>query len=306
MIPRRLRRGDAIGIVSPSNPVTDEHASQLEKGIHVLQNLGLHVRLGEHLRCNTLGFSATPLEKAADINAFFSDDSIQAVMCSQGGDTANGCLECLDWETIGKNPKVFIGISDVTVLLNAINTKTDMVTFHGNDLLWGLGRVPTEYDLSEFQRRLFGGEMGPVPPVGERTTIRRGKSEGRLWGGNLRCLLKLSGTPYFPNLKNSMLFLEALDISPAGCHAAFHQMRQMGVFRNVNGVVVGYVDGLKGKPRQFQMESILLEVTADMDFPILKVNDFGHNCPNAVLPIGARARVDADAMSVESLEPFVQ
>jgi muramoyltetrapeptide carboxypeptidase len=303
MIPRRLSLGDWVGVVSPSRPVRPDLQNKLDAGIGLLQDLGLKVRVGEHVHSNALGYAATPVEKARDINAMFRDREIGAIICAQGGDSANSCLPYLDWQLIEANPKIFMGMSDITVLLNAIQAKTGLVTFHGGDVMWGFGGNPDRYELDEFKKRLFETQTGPIPPAGERRTIRSGQARGKLLGGNLRCLLKLAGTPYFPEVAGSVLFFEALNMSPEGCHALFHQLRQMGVFDKVQGVLIGHVEGMQKRENSIQMESVLLEVTADMSFPILKTKDFGHNCPTTVLPVGTEVQFDADLQVIEIRSP---
>jgi muramoyltetrapeptide carboxypeptidase len=181
------------------------------------------------------------------------------------------------------------------------------VTFHGNDVMWGFGRDPSPYDVQEFLSRLVDAEIGAVKANRARETVRSGVAEGTLLGGNLNCLLKLAGTPYFPNFAGSVLFLEALNVTPPACDHMFNQLEQMGIFEQVRGVIVGYIDGLQNDPdASIQMEDVLLNVTAEYDFPILKVNDFGHNCPNTALPVGTRVRVDADRQELEILEKCVR
>ena len=211
--------GDKVGIVSPSSLVPGSTDQQFRSGIAYLEALGFEVVTGRHALSTDWGYSASPLEKASDIHQMFSDPSIRAIICSQGGATANACLPYLDWEFIRENPKIFLGISDITVLLNAIYHRTGLVTFHGNDLMWGFGRHPTLYDRSEFVRWLVDGANGEVQP-------------------NAR----------------------------------------------------------------MQMEDILLRVSEGNNFPILKTNDFGHNCPNTVLPVGAIARLEADHCHLKILE----
>jgi len=305
MIPNRLFKGATVGIVSPSYPVTAEFNDRFLSGIAALERLGLKVKTGDNVFSASLGFSASPKEKAADINRMFGDPSVDAVICSQGGDSANSCLSSIDWDLIRANPKIFMGISDNTVLLNAMYSLSGLTTFHGNDIIWGFGRKPTDYDIAEFSARLFDGRIGAISPSGIRTTIRSGSAEGVLLGGNLRCLLKLSGTRYFPNCDDSILFLEALEISPERCFASFHQLRQMGVFEKIKGVIFGYIHGQRNEAFRRKMESILLEVTSDMNFPIMKTNDFGHNCPNTVLPVGGKISFDSDSHIIEILEPCV-
>lgn len=307
LIPEGLKTSDAIGIVSPSSPVTQDLAAQFHAGISFLEELGFSVVIGEHVHSITLGYAATPREKADDINRMFADKAIKAILCSQGGDTANACLPYLDWDCIRENPKIFMGISDITVLLNAIQHRTGLVTFHGNDVIWGWGRSPQEYDRHEFITRFMEGGTGLIPANRERKEVRKGTSTGKLLGGNLRCLLKLAGTPYLPDFNEAILFVEALRISAEGCAAGFQQLGQMGVFDQINGVIVGYIDGMQkdGSP-DVGMEDILAQVTEDYDFPILKVNDFGHNCSNTVLPVGGQVRFNTEELTVEILEKCVR
>lgn len=307
ILPKRLKTGDTIGIVSPSTPVPGPGNEQFKNGIAFLEGLGFKVTLGEHIFSTSWGYTTSPKEKAADINRMFADRSIQAILCSQGGATANACLPYLNWEVIRANPKIFLGISDITVLLNAIYHKTGLVTFHGNDLMWGFGRNPAAYDRQEFSTWLMEGASGEIKPNGERRTIRSGMAEGKLLGGNLNCLMKLAGTPYFPDFSGSLLLLEALNISTEDCDCYFQQLRQAGVFDQINGAAVGYIDGLQNDGQALmQMEAVLLRVSEEYNFPILKMNDFGHNCPNTVLPVGATARLDADQCSLQILKPCVR
>ena len=303
MIPKKLGKGDTIGIVSPSTPVTQEFTEQFKRGIEFLENLGFKVMVGEHVYSTTLGYAASPQEKAEDINRMFADESIKAIICSQGGSTANACLPYLNWDGIREYPKVFLGISDITVLLNAIHYKTGLITFHGNDVVWGFGRNPTSYDQQEFIARLINGKIGKIPPARERRTIRNGVAEGKLLGGNLPCLLKLAGTPYFPNFTNAILFVEAIGIKPEGCDYLFQQLKQIGVFDQIHGVIIGYIEGLQNDEKALmQMEDVLLHVTAEYAFPILKADDFGHNCLNTILPVGGEVRINTDRRTIEIVE----
>ncbi|HET9914508.1 MAG TPA: LD-carboxypeptidase [Anaerolineales bacterium] len=307
LIPKKLSKGDVIGIVSPSRPVFRELAGQFERGIAFLEAHGFNVVIGEHVYSATLGYAASPREKAEDINRMFADESVQAILCSQGGATANACLPYLDWDNIRSHPKIFLGMSDITVLLNAIHHKTGLVTFHGSDLMWGFGRNPSAYDEQEFIASLMDARTGAIPPNRARQTVRNGIAEGKLLGGNLPCLAKLAGTPYFPDFTGAIFFVEAMGIQPEECDHFFQQLKQIGVFDRIRGALVGYIDSLqKDENAVMQMEDVLLHVTAEFDFPILKVNDFGHNCPNTILPVGGNVRMDADKGTLEILEECVQ
>ncbi len=307
MIPNKLSRGDTVGIVAPSMPVEPNMEERLTEGIAELEALGFSVILGSHIRSKSLGYTGASMEKAADLNAFFRDPTVNGIICAQGGETSNTVLSFLDWEAIQANPKVFLGLSDITVLLTAIHQRTGMITFHGNDLLWGFGNKMTDYEKEAFERFLMRGESGLISAHGSRKTVRSGTAEGKLLGGNLGCLLKLAGTPFWPDFTDALLFLEDYEITPKACLSAFHQIQQMGVLDQITGVIIGYVYSMQkdGGSGPF-MEDVLLEAAGSYKFPILKINDFGHNCPNTILPVGAMARMDADQMTVEILSPCVK
>ena len=300
VFPRRLAPGDTIGIVSPSNPVTDDVIQQYHNGIRYIQEMGFTTKIGQYVFSTTWNYAASPQEKAADINAMFADPEISAIICTQGGFSANACLPYLDWDGIQQNPKIFLGISDITVLLNAIHAKTGLVTFHGNDVMWGFGNNPTQYDEDEFRAILMDGRLGSIPPNRERKTIRGGIAAGKLLGGNINCLLKLAGTPYWPDFTDAILAVEAIDVPPASFDHMFQQLKQMGVFDQIKGILTGYIDGTDNKEEDtFKMEDVLLRIVEEYNFPILKTPDFGHNCPNTTLPIGSMIEMDADQQTIQ-------
>jgi len=295
LIPRRLATGDTIGVISASSPVARELRPQFRRGIKVLTGLGFKVLLGKSA-LKTSDYSAgSPRERAEDINSMFAEPGIKAVFDTAGGETGNSLLPLLDYKLIRRNPKIVLGLSDFTFLLNAIHMKAGLITFHGPNLVWCFGRSrPYHYDVSEFLDRLVRSRIGNVRRESEWRTVRDGRAKGRLVGGNLGCLAVSAGTPYFPDFTDSIMFIESFMPTPGLCDEDFTQMKQMGVFDKVRGVIVGYIHSLQSSgTKQIQMEDVLLKVTSDYDFPILKVNEFGHNCPNTVIPIGGMASLDA-------------
>ena len=295
LIPRHLDTGDTIGVVSASSAIARDLRPQLRRGIRVLTSLGFKVLLGKSA-LKTGNYSAgSPRERTEDINSMFADSGIKAIIDTAGGETGNSLLPLLDYKLIRRNPKIVLGLSDFTLLLNAIHMKAGLVTFHGPNLVWCFGRTrPYQYDVSEFLDRLVRGRVGDVRRESEWRTVRDGRAEGRLVGGNLGRLALSAGTPYFPDFTDSIMFIESFMPTPGMCDEYFTQMKQMGVFDRVRGVIVGHIHSLQSsRTEQIQMEDILLKVTSDYDFPILKANEFGHNCPNTVIPIGGMASLDA-------------
>ncbi len=290
MIPKRLKKGDTIGIVSPSAPVSQDLKDQFEEGQNFLKNLGFNIKLGEDVFENNNGSLVTPEEKANDINSMFADEDVAAIICSQGGETANSVLPLLDFDIIKSNPKILLGISDITVLLNAIYYKTGLVTFHGNDILWGFGKNPTTYDKQEFKRRLIKNNP-EIKFNSEWVCVREGVAEGELIGGNLSCLNKLAGTEYFPNFGGKVLFLESFggSSSPDEVEGELYHLKQLGVFEKIKGLWLGHYS----HESEITYEEIMARVVKGYSFPVLACDDFGHNTPNTIIPIGARAELDA-------------
>lgn len=304
MIPKRLQIGDTIGIVSPSGAVTKETMNQFNRGIDFLKNFGFKVKVGKNALSNTLKYSATPQEKADDLNSMFADIEIKAIICSQGGDNSNSILPLIDFKIIKNNQKIFLGISDITVLLNAIYKETGLVTFHGNDVMWGFGAKHTDYDEQEFKDRLIEGKIGEVKHNSEWKCIRNGVAEGVLIGGNLNCLNKLAGTKYLPDFEAKILLLESFDESnpPEKVEAELYRLKQMGVFEKIKGLWIGYYNHKSKIP----YEEIVMNVVKDYEFPILKCDDFGHNTPNTTIPIGIKIKLDATNKQVVLLDKCVE
>lgn len=294
LLAKKLVVGDRIGVIAPSHPVTEEYWGQFHRGIQQLKDLGFEVELAPNVYSNSLKFSASPQEKADDLHRMFLNPEISAIICAVGGSNSNSCLPFIHWEAIQNNPKIFIGMSDITVLLNAIYAKTGLITFHGIDVIWGFGGELMPYEVEEFFNRLVKKEKRIMFSKGCKTVIS-GRTCGNLLGGNLNCLLKLAGTGYLPAFDRAILLVEQAANSLDTMDSHFSQLQQLGILDRVAGVVVGYIDGIDSEEEtKGRYEEILLSKLGKRSIPILKVYDFGHNCPNTMLPIGAEVSLDAD------------
>ena len=305
--PPRLRPGDRVGVVTPSWPVSmspsPDPRAELEQGLECLRGLGLEPVLSEHALAETGYTAGTAQQRASDINTMFADPSIRAIIASHGGQVAHDVLPHLDWDVIRANPTIFMGFSNVTTLTLAIHARTRLVTFNGNMVMWHLGMEPTDYDLEEFRAVLMEGRTGPVPRNSSWVTVRDGDARpGRLVGDAIG-LRGLAQTPYQVPLDDDLvLFFEGGSDPPGATQTYLHHLDFMGVFERTRGALIGY-DGASvwGKP-EVPFSEILLEVTDGYRFPIVTCDDFGHGCPNTVLPIGVPATLHADTATLEILE----
>ncbi len=309
MLANKLKIGDTIGIISPSAPITKEFEAQFKKGIQVLENMGFKVYLSKNVYANTLGYSATIQEKVEDIEEMFLKEEVKAIMCSQGGQNSNAILPYLNYELIKKHPKILIGISDVTAILNAIYTKTGLVTYHQNDVIWGLGREVSEKEVEDLKKKLVEendekeGKTRKLQHFTKWKCLKEGECEGTLIGGNLSTFVKLLETEYCPELSNSILFLEdyARESPLDEIDSKINLLKQHKVFDKIKGLWIGYYEN---DTEKCKFEDVVMHNLGSYPFPILKCNDFGHNCENILIPIGEKVKFDATNCEVEILRDF--
>ena len=313
MLPKRLKPGDTIGFLAPSNNVSNKEKVLILNASKKLERFGLKVIFSKNFFkkdkfCVSAG---EPEERATDLNEMFSDQKISAIYCVQGGETSNQMLRFIDFENIKKNPKIIMGMSDVDVLLLAINKKTGLITFNAPDSKVGRGYdLDHNYSWDLFVKRLFNLSK-KIPAFSVRRCIKRGDTEGKIIGCNLISITKLAGTEFFPEFKDAILFIEGQDVNIRRILWELETLRLLGVFNMIKGVVIGhFVNFEEERCRKkykinVEIEDLFLEVLKDYNFPILKVHEFGHFCSNTILPIGATIRMDAEKKELEIIEDFL-
>ena len=224
----------------------------------------------------------------------FSDKEVKAIFTVKGGDMVNGILPYIDFENIKNNPKIFCGMSDIIVLLCAINKMTGLITFHCQDYIWFGKDEVTDYDKNEIVDKLFNANK-TINPFDNREfyNFKDEVIEGKIYGTNVRCLLKLSGTPYMPDLSNAVLFLEGYHSDIIQWNYMLEQMSQMGVLNKA--IVFGYIYQLQFTENdKYNIVEELRKINADI--PVVKTNDFGHKHGNSIIPIGANVKISKDGI----------
>lgn len=317
--PKKLQKGDVVGVVSPSEPITQNLKKQFDEAVAALQGFGLKLKFGKHIFDQYFYNAGTKKARIEDFNEIWKDPEVKMILMSQGGETANHLLDGIDYEAIKNNPKIFAGISDGTTLLNAIFSKTGLVTYHGPDLLWTFGRKITEPYKQNFIKTFFDGNVGQLQENKnwehqKRKEIKRsiwrcirgGKAIGTLVGGHSDCLSSIMLAGYGPNFENVILFLEGTD-DVAHLDRQFTALKLNGVFEKINGLIIGWFEDheLKDKDKNREVSDVILEVTKDYSFPILEIGELGHNVENYILPIGCMATINADKKYFFIDEPTV-
>lgn len=306
--PQRLKPNDLVGIISPSLPVYSKQ--NLSRGIKNLESLGIKSRLSPHALEVYANYQAGTAEnRVHDLHSMFLDDEVKAIFCTDGGYAGIQLLPEIDWDLIKKNPKIFIGHSDITLLITAMSEKSDLVTFHGLTIEDGLHINPetkgAKFTLKSLKNTLMKGEAGSFPSFTEWKTLRPGRAEGTLLGGNLNALLSLMGTPYEPKWDGKILFWEEVDETIEGLDNYLWRLRLAKVFKKIEGMVVGKITNLRSIDEESEklanmdkpptIEDVLLRATEGYNFPILYGADFGHDVPSLTIPVGAKALLDCPA-----------
>ncbi len=233
----------------------------------------------------------------------FLDKDVKAIFTVQGGEMVNGVLPFINFENIKNNPKIFCGMSDITVLLCAINKMTGLITFHCNDYInYGKEEI-TEYDKNEIIDKLFNGN-NKIIPYDNRKFINFNKRiiTGKSYGTNAKDLLKLLGTPYMPDLSNAILFFEGYKTDIVQWNTLLEQYNQIRVLKNA--VVFGYIYKLQLEDNKYNIESELMKIKKDI--PIVKTNEFGHEHPNSIIPIGADIEINLDHKSINIVSKYLK
>lgn len=332
---RKLVPGSTIGIIAPSAGNAQFFPHRVEQGERFLKQLGYKVKFATHALENRDYVSADPEKRAADIHELFLDPDVSAILCTIGGNHSNQLLEHLDYDLIKKNPKIFVGYSDITVLHYAFAAKAGLRTFYGPCLMTQFGEYPAPlpFTLDSFSRALADSiPMGNIEASKEWTTeildwrkkkdlerpriltpslgyrwLREGKAEGKIFGGCVPSLNHLAGTEYWVDPAKGIFFVDIPEghqfgegLSIAELDSFLADLENLGVFSHIAGLVVGRPYNYSPEQEK-ELGRLLLHYTRSTDYPILLNVNIGHADPIITLPLGVRAALDSQ-MNTFSLE----
>ncbi len=292
--PPRLKPGDTIGIVAPAGPFDPE---KFMKGKTVLESMGFRTFFDEGIFQKHGFLAGTDIQRADQVNRVFADPSVQAIACARGGYGSMRILSFLDFETIQKHPKIFLGFSDISALLSVLYDQCGLVTFHG-PVVTTLANA-TEKTLTALETALTSDvPLELIPEDG--TVIKPGVCSGILTGGNLTTLCHLVGTSYAPNFKGKILLLEDVGEMPYRIDRMLTQMKLAGCFNGIAGLILG---AFKECGHLNEIVEIFNNIFEDADIPILAGFDMGHGKHNLTIPMGLGATLDTDKKRLLFHEP---
>lgn len=306
--PKRLFPGANIALIAPSSPPSEE---KLAKGIANLAQFGFKIWEGKSLRTHHGYLAGTDAERLADLHWAFENPEIDAIWCIRGGYGAARLLPHIDYELIRRNPKPFIGYSDVTALHIAIHQRTGLVTFHGPV---AASDYP-EDTLNHFQSVVMKAETAHEIPASSATegaehqpfVITPGAATGELTGGNLSLLASLAGTPFAPVFKKKIVFLEDVGEQPYRLDRLLTQLLQATDLSKAAGIALGVFNDCQPKPESpsFSLPDALRNCLGNLGIPVYYGLPLGHVAHQATFPYGIQARLDAGEMKLTILETAV-
>lgn len=287
--PLPLRKGDVIAVFAPAGPVDSK---KLSRGIVRLGRAGFVPEIADGVLRKDGYLAGSDAHRAGQAQWALSLPEARAAMAARGGYGTTRLLPRIDWRKFARRPKLVVGYSDLTAFLSYLATRLGIPSIHGPMAAADLATRADGPALEAFVR-LAAGEMSPKEPWGapcER--LRGGAAEGILSGGCLSVLTSLLGTPFEPDFRGTLLFLEDVAEPCYRIDRMLTQWIQSGRLRKIAGIVVG-----KMSPTDGDAEADLRKVFADagrsLSVPVWYGFPAGHTGPNYALPFGVRARIDA-------------
>ena len=309
LLPVALLRGQTVGIISPSAASADRMEYTFAK--EAMEAMGLKVKVGSNFKNRFGHLAGTDEERAADFNAMFADPEVKAIICLRGGSGAARILPLIDYEQVKANPKPLLGYSDITALHCALYSQTGLISFHGPN---GSGSW-NSFHANQFQQLFFDQKLlsfknevtkgDDLVAKGNRIqTLTKGTAEGKILGGNLTVLTALSGTPYYPDFQDSILFIEDVGEDPYRIDRMMSTLKLNGTLGKIKGFVFGQCSDCKPGSGYgaFTVDQIMDQYIIPLGIPAYFGAMIGHISKQFIIPVGARVRLNADQGSITLLE----
>jgi len=297
--PAKLLPGDTVGLVCPCSPITEE---RLQACVRTVEALGYRVKVAGTPTENHGGYMAGSGKLRANaINALFADREVKAIFCLRGGDGGTRTVPYLNLDLVRRNPKIFVGYSDVTTLHLLFNQNCGLVTFHGPMVSSNMVDAFDADTRRSFFAALNGDGLYTFRNPAEEPirVLHPGRAEGMVIGGNLSLLSAAMGTPYAPDTRGKILFIEEVEEPVTKIEKWMCQLRNSGALAACSGILLGQFTDISNKELPgFLATECIRELTEDLDLPILYNLQSGHGEKIITLPFGAHCVMDSADRSV--------
>lgn len=299
-----LKKGDKIGIVSPSCWIDEE---RLNKGISCLESLGYQVYVHPQCYLRSQLHAGLEPQRVQAMYDLFEDPSVTAILCARGGHGSSRILELIDWQRISKHPKIFCGFSDITPLLVSLYQKAKIPVFHG-PVLWGLGGDPSNFTIENFVKAValeelewswdvqagFGNDNRPY-------TLQPGSCEGKLIGGNLSLISLTMGTAFEIQTHDHILMIEDLDEKLYALDRYLRQLKMAGKLNHIKGLIVGEMHNIHDSNPSYghSWHEMIKQACEGLEIPIVMNIPCGHTKDMLTLPIGGKVSLKATLEKIQ-------
>ena len=308
--PKSLAPGDTIAVVSPASPSMT--TAYQDSGIEAFERLGYRVITAKHANDKHLLFAGKEKIRARDINEAFKNKSVRGIICTRGGCGTSQILPYINFSLIAKNPKIFIGYSDVTALQTAIFNATGLITFYGPMMATDFGKRLTRYTTNNFFNIVTANHVIELknPRNKKIITLCPGNAEGQLAGGCLSVVVAGLGTKYEIETKDKILFFEDIDEKPHRIDRYLTHLIQAGKLQQAKGVIFGTFAKCEYLSRDnyfkfgIKLLDVIKERIAPLGIPSIYGLQFGHVTNKLTIPFGGHATLDATNCHV-FVEPCV-
>jgi len=307
--PRRLVKGDVIGIISPASAVDDDKL--IQNGINYLEGLGYRTEIGNNVGKVRGYLAGTDEERVEDIHQMFNDKKVKAIFCLRGGYGSFRLLNKIDYKLIKNNPKILVGFSEITALQMAFLHKANLITFAGPMLASNFSNGISNYTEENFWKIITSPKKPGRIKLSENDSLSTVKTEisGKLIGGNLSVFTALLGTGYLPEIKNKILLLEEINEPPYKIDRMLNQLKLNKVFNSVNGILLGnFLDCIESdlKKKTLTLEGVLTDYFGDMQIPVIHSFPHGHIKDIITLSLGTTIKINLKQGFVELTESGVR
>jgi len=289
---RSLRQGSVVGLIAPAGPFK---VDKYEKGVDILRTAGYDVAPGKNIFKKESYLAGTDLDRLQDLTEAVLDPKVEAIICIRGGYGSGRLLPRIPFPSFRRNPKLFIGHSDITFLHFGLMSRAGWTTFHGPNLT-GMSEAPQR---AESVLKVLSGEASYEWTFDPEQVLRPGVAEGCVLGGNLSCLVHLIGTPYMPDVTGALLLIEDCGEALYRLDRMINHLKLAGILPLIGAILLGeFTDCAENS----DICEMVVDHVRDYDFPVVHGLPFGHGDRNEVIPFGARFAMDTNERMLKILE----
>lgn len=296
----KLQKGDTIGFLIPSFANKVDKFKKIEDELNAL---GYKVKFGKTCYLKHGYLAGTDEERINDVHEMFADPEIKAIICLKGGAGASRIIDKIDYELIKKNPKLFMGFSDITVFLNNLYKHAGLPTVHGLVGIYIASDNFCETSREDFKDLLTLNTKGRILKGNEKTkTLVEGECVGEITGGNLCLISDLYGTDYEIDFEDKIVLIEEVDERIYNIDRMFAQFRLGKNLEKAKGFIFGHFTDCTDPNNDNDYENIIKEYFGNLGVPVIYDFPTGHAFPFINVPIGLKVKLDATNKTIEILE----